>query len=36
MIDLFMNGAANLVPADTDEAKVLNAHSSLGFTNKVS
>ena len=31
-----MNGAANLVPTDTDKAKVLNAHSALVFANKVS
>lgn len=31
-----MNGAANLVPADIDKAKVLNAHSALVFANKFS
>lgn len=29
-----MNGAANLVPADTDKSKVLNAHFALVFANK--
>lgn len=31
-----MNGAANLMPADTDKARVLNDHSALVFANRVS